>query len=351
MNNRQLHITKVKVLRAIGSAVLIYFLLGFILTGKPPNPSKLNFIELSFMMVFISIMFIGQGFISGFFQRYATKQFSALWLKSAEFSVNLVYIIFLNYLLFNLPLKLLFPDDIVPADVLRLVYGLHILVGFTHYYLLERERSEQTLSKVQLESEKIAKENFEVRLLMLKKQLNPQFLYHSLQQLRQLVKSDKQNARLYLRQLSEIYRMFIHQVDQSVVSLKEEQALLQSYADLLKMEYGDRIEIVNFLPEEEESYFLPSGLCQVILEDWVACLSDTKDLKLQIRLHQDEKILVLSGKFNQPATPHQAESIRHIRTTYQLQTEGSCTPEVIEGLDYLSISLPLFLSKSLNIRD
>ena len=342
-----MHITKIKVFRAITSAVFIYFLIVYILQGRLPQLSIGNLVEFLFQMVFIAIIFIGQGFISAFFQRLGNTQVMAFGVKLAEFVVNFVYILLLNYCFFYLPLRMLYPGSIVPSDVLRLVYGIHLLVGLTHYYLLERERSQQKLTKVQLETEKVAKENFEARLLMVKKQLNPQFLYNSLKQLRQLVRGNKPKARFYLQKLSEIYRMFLHQVDQTGVSLKEEQALLLSYGELLKMEYGDRIGIINYLPEEEEHYFLPSGLCQVILEDWVACLSEKEELKLQVTLKLEAKALVLSGKFSQTATPHQGESIRHIRSTYQLHTENSCTPEIMEGIDYSTISLPLFSTISL----
>lgn len=342
MNERGLNITKIKVLRAIISAVFIYFLIAYILSGRGPKPSIANLIEFIFLVGFVSIMFIGHGFISVYFQRLGEKPIPAFWVRVAEFVVNLLYILLLSFLFFYLPMKTLYPGKIAPPDVLRLAHGIFILVGFTHYYLLERERSEQILSKVQLETEKVAKENFEARLLMLKKHLNPQFLYHSLKRLKQFVKEDKPKARLYLRKLSEIYRLFLHQVDQHVVSLRDERDLLQSYAELLQMEYGDQIEFINQLPEEEESFYLPSGLCQIILEDWIACLSNKEGLKLQIALKQQDQALVLSGKFSQPVALRQQESIRHIQRTYQLQTQGTCTPEISEGPDFSTISLPLF---------
>lgn len=342
MNDRGLHITKIKIIRAIVSAVIIYFLVTYTLLGTIPPLSIINLVEFTFLLIFVSIMFIGHGSISAFFQRSENREMPPFLVKTVEFVVNLVYILLLNFIFFHFPMQLLYPDDIVSADVLRLVYGIHLLVGFTHYYLLERERSQQKLSKIQLEAETLAKENFEARLLMLKKHLNPQFLYRSLTKLKQFVKEDKQKASRYLRRLSEIYRIFLHQVDQNTVSLQEERTLLESYAQLLEMEYGSQVEIINHIPERENSFLLPSGLCQVILEDWVSCLSNSERLKLRIELQINNQALMLSGKFNQAFSPQQEETIRHIRKTYELQTQNACTPEITEGVDFSVFLLPLF---------
>lgn len=344
MTNSIQHITKKKLGRAIISGITVYFLVAYILSGEAPGWDWFSvdgFLELFFFVLFVSVMFSGQGFISVYFQRFRKQLKLPLGIKLIEFVVNLVFILGLLFLLFYLPLKLLYPNNIAGADILRLVHGMFLLVGLTHYYLLERERSEQALSKLQLETEKLARENFEARLLMLKKELNPDFLYHSLRKLKQFVNRDKPTAHLYLRKLSEIYRLFLHQVDQPLVSLSEEQHLLRSFLSLVKMEYGGRVQLSDSLSAEEKDRFLPSGLCRVVIENWVSSLAENENQQLCISLKRQEEALVLQAEFKDGLKPDQQESIRYLQKNYELQTEGACCPEFQEDEKNVRVILPL----------
>lgn len=93
-----------------------------------------------------------------------------------------------------------------------------------------------------LDSERLKKENFKAQLDSLRSQVNPHFLFNSLNALSNLVYEDQEKAVKFIRQLSEVYRYVLDTRDREIIPLEEELKFMSSYIYLQQIRFGDKIE-------------------------------------------------------------------------------------------------------------
>ena len=94
-----------------------------------------------------------------------------------------------------------------------------------------------------IDGEKLQKESIAARYESLKNQVNPHFLFNSLNVLTNLVYEDQDKAVKFIKKLSEVYRYVLDTRDKEVVTLEEELQFLESYIYLQKIRFGQKIRI------------------------------------------------------------------------------------------------------------
>ena len=77
-------------------------------------------------------------------------------------------------------------------------------------------------------------------LKALRNQVNPHFLFNSLNALTNLVYEDQDKAAKFIKQLSEVYRYLLDTRDKEIVPLEEEKKFLNSYLFLQQIRFGDK---------------------------------------------------------------------------------------------------------------
>jgi two-component system LytT family sensor kinase len=85
------------------------------------------------------------------------------------------------------------------------------------------------------QQDNLEKQNLKSELALLKYQINPHFLFNTLNNIDSLMQNDAQRASLALNKLSEIMRYMIYDSEKEKVSLKEELAYIESYISLQKL--------------------------------------------------------------------------------------------------------------------
>ncbi|MDZ7646494.1 MAG: histidine kinase [Cytophagales bacterium] len=90
-----------------------------------------------------------------------------------------------------------------------------------------------------IDAERLKKESMEAQYNNLKNQVNPHFLFNSLNALTNLVYQDQAKAVKFIKQLSEVYRYVLDSRDKEVVQLEEEMHFLESYVFLQQIRFGD----------------------------------------------------------------------------------------------------------------
>ncbi len=116
----------------------------------------------------------------------------------------------------------------------------------------------------------------------LKNQVNPHFLFNSLNALSSLVYDDQKAAVQFIRKLSEVYRYVLDKKDQEVVPIKDEMAFVQSYVFLQKIRFGDNLTLT--IDGEESAGFIPPLAIQVLVENAIKhnVVSMAKPLEIKI---------------------------------------------------------------------
>jgi large-conductance mechanosensitive channel len=170
-----------------------------------------------------------------------------------------------------------------------LLLGCFVLVSVIWYNW--QEQSEQEERKQ--DAEKLAKE---AELFKLRQQLQPHFLFNSLNSINALIGSRPQEARKMVQQLSDFLRGTIRKEEHQWVTLKEELQVLQLYLDIEKVRFGHRLSTKIECDESINELKLPALLLQPIMENAIKFgLYDTVDeIEISLKAAKEENNLVLT---------------------------------------------------------
>lgn len=132
------------------------------------------------------------------------------------------------------------------------------------------------------EAERLQKINWESRYEGLKQQVNPHFLFNSINTLSSLLYEDKAGAGRYVKEMSQVYRYLLRNNDDELVPLKTELQFIHSYYHLLKTRFGTAIQLAVNVPEPFTACLLPPLTLQMLVENAVKHNNASKDAPLTI---------------------------------------------------------------------
>ena len=131
------------------------------------------------------------------------------------------------------------------------------------YHFFEKSRN-QELSNLQLEA---AKQKAE--LSNLKSQMNPHFMFNSLNNIRALVDENPLVAKKSINELSNLLRASFNFSSSNLIPLREELKLVEDYLSLEKIRFENRLEINLNVSKEALSFLVPPMLIQTLVENGV----------------------------------------------------------------------------------
>lgn len=137
--------------------------------------------------------------------------------------------------------------------------------------------------KTMLETQQLKKVYMQSRLLGLKSQMNPHFLFNSLNSLSSLISEDTATAEKFLDEMSKVYRYLLRS-DDRLVTLGTEVQFIHSYYYLLKVRYGEGIHIHLQIREEQLNLLMPPLTLQLLVENTYTANTISKDSPLNIHI-------------------------------------------------------------------
>ena len=140
-----------------------------------------------------------------------------------------------------------------------LIIGCMALISVLWYTLQDQHE----LEKRKNEAEKLSRE---AELFRLRQQLQPHFLFNSLNSINALIGFQPQQARQMIQQLSDFLRGTLKKEDYQWTTVKEELQHLQLYLEIEKVRFGHRLSAV-IQDETDDSFRLPSMLLQPVVEN------------------------------------------------------------------------------------
>jgi len=182
--------------------------------------------------------------------------------------------------------------------------------GIKFYQLLQEERESRSLATLQIKEEQLMRLSAEsgvrdAQMKMLRYQLNPHFLFNTLNSISALVRTNRtEQARSMITQLSQFLRSSLDGETAIYVTLSEEIETLQSYLNIEKVRYGDRLRTEFSIDPKAEPALLPCLILQPLLENALqyAIAGKVKGGLLRITAHVDGERLKIfvadSGDFD-----------------------------------------------------
>ena len=128
----------------------------------------------------------------------------------------------------------------------------------------------------------------------MKNQVNPHFLFNSLNTLTALIEENPNIAVRYVEQLSQVYRYVLQSREKEVVDLKTELEFTSSYIFLLQNRFEKNLEISVAVPENFYSFSIAPLSLQMLIENAIKhnVVSSSKPLKIEIGIESDDYIFV-----------------------------------------------------------
>lgn len=151
---------------------------------------------------------------------------------------------------------------------------------------LEQIVTERTreLTKTNTELLKVQKENLQSQFEVLKSQINPHFMFNSLNVLSSLINTDVTKAQLFIDEFSQIYRYVLETIEQTVVTLNKELNFMRSYLFLQQIRYGTSLTYTVDIIAEHLELLVPPLSLQVLLENAIKhnIVNEEKPLRIEI---------------------------------------------------------------------
>ncbi|QDH77538.1 histidine kinase [Echinicola soli] len=219
-------------------------------------------------LVFVPLIFSGVMLLENIFRFYQPKKANS-WLWVAVPLVLGGMVVFFGGMALERLMKEK-TDYLVFLHDGRLVRGVFVLLLFGAYtgLLIIGGLLEDQL-EARKRAEMIDKLSKEAELYHLRQQLQPHFLFNSLNSISALVKRQPDKAREMVLQLSEFLRGTIRKNQLEWVSVKEEVKALRLFTEIEMVRFGHRLEVDFTVSEEVETLTLPSLLIQPLLENAV----------------------------------------------------------------------------------
>ncbi len=207
----------------------------------------------------------------------------------------------------------------------------------------EREKIQRERVEAELVTEKLQQQMAAVQMMALQAQLNPHFLFNSLNSLSSLIADEPAKAERFVDEMSSVYRYLLRTNDYELTTLQTELTFIDSYYHLLKTRYGQGIELMKHIDEGFLSYKLPPLTLQLLIENAVKHNIVSADQPLHISLSTNSTgwLTVSNTLQRRPANRVNStqKGLLNILSKYQLL--GQAAPTVGETQNTFVVSLPL----------
>ena len=337
------------ILRNILVLIAINFILYCILFFISPNVSFNAFFQSEAMIYFVgySIFSLCAGFINtGIFNEYKQKLQQTDLPKNSILKYCLQAIIY-TQLLFYVFVR--FVNLLFIKPIFYNHYINYILVGFitiillVFFYFLERRRYKLE-NKIIVESTKA--ETATAQFETLKNQLDPHFLFNSLNVLTGLIEENPQNAVDFTSSLSKIYRYVLEQKDKEVVPIQEEINFAKTYINLLKLRFENSLEVEMETESFSEKEFIVPLSLQILLENTIKHNIVSEQKPLKIKIYKNENQLIVENSLQPKETLKDSTGIglNNIINHYQLISNREVNIEKNETV--FRVELPILTQKN-----
>jgi two-component system, LytTR family, sensor kinase len=172
----------------------------------------------------------------------------------------------LYFLLHNIfPNETIYQTNLQRHIVLRSFVALLIICSVGFYNLLwHTQRQQLEMQQAQGAVKELAKD---AELYKLRMQIQPHFLFNSLNSITALISLDPPKARKMIQQLSEFLRATLRKEDKELISLSDELHYIQVYLEIEKVRFGDRLNTHFNIPENCLALKVPNLILQPVLEN------------------------------------------------------------------------------------
>jgi LytS/YehU family sensor histidine kinase len=194
--------------------------------------------------------------------------------------------------------------------------------------------------EVAINEERLKREAVELQYTALKNQVNPHFLFNSLNTLSSLVYQNQETAVKFIKQLSDVYRYVLEHKDNELVKVGEEINFVEKYVYLQKIRFGDNLKIEIDVPDISSSVVAPLSL-QMLVENAIKHNITSSDKPLTIRVFCEDGYIIVKNNLQRKSIVKDSGGIGlgNIRSRYKFLTDKEFLVE--ETNDEFIVKIPV----------
>jgi len=162
-------------------------------------------------------------------------------------------------------------------DVNFLIYFAMVFIIYTYYYVNEVKEEEERRGK--LETQLV-----NTRMKMLTSQLQPHFLFNTLNSISSLIEIDPKSARDTIADLSDFLREILYNSEEKFIPLQKELEVLEYYLNIVKMRFSDHLIIEEYIDPRLMQRKIPAIIIQPIIENSIKYGYSYDHTKLTIKI-------------------------------------------------------------------
>ncbi len=226
-----------------------------------------------------------------------------------------------NYYIFSI---------IISVNVLIVIHAIYFFKAFT----AKKIKEHKVVSEIQ-----------SAKFESLKNQLDPHFLFNSLNVLTSLIEENPKLAEKFTTKLSKIYRYVLQRKNEDLIPLQKELSFAKDYMDLLKIRFEESISYQIPTEISNPNYKIVPLSLQLLLENTIKHNQVSEKDKLFVKIYEENEYLIIENNKTPKATLEKSTKVglQNIINRYKILTDK---PVIIEDKKQLfTVKLPLLAQK------
>jgi two-component system, LytTR family, sensor kinase len=195
------------------------------------------------------------------------------------------------------------------GPVMLMIEVRGILISVTFYMFIHLLYQGYHNQQVRIELERLKMDNLGAQYELLKQQVNPHFLFNSLNTLKYMVESGDKHAVDFVLKLSDFYRFSLESRKLNLIPVSEELEILNAYIFLLKARFEDGIDLTIDIDPALRETFIPPFTLQLLIENCIKHNIVSLDKPLPIKIYSEKDCIVIENKVQLKRTPESSMGV------------------------------------------
>ena len=277
-------------------------------------------------------------------ERFTLKRIIIGFLSSFIVSIIVIFLlrVFQDVILEQRSFSEFWSTETISNYLFSIILTFIITLAFHAFYFYK------AYNESKVKEQKIIAGSASAQFESLKNQIDPHFLFNSLNVLSSLIEENPDAAQKFTTSLSKVYRYVLEQKDKDLVSVEEELKFAKTYMNLLKMRFENSItfEVPEF--ENDDAKVVPLSL-QLLLENCIKhnIVSEKKPLHIKIYIQENELIIENNKQIKEVLQDRKGVGLQNIVSRYAILTKRNVIIQESETI--FKVKLPILTKQIISM--
>ena len=194
---------------------------------------------------------------------------------------------------------------------------------------------------ISIELEKIRADNLATQFEMLKQQVNPHFLFNSLNTLISMIDMQDKKASRFVVMLSEFYRSALDKKKQDRISVREELKVLRAYLFLLEARFEDALDVKINVNEQHMHSVIPQFTLQLLVENCIKHNVVSLEEPLHVNVYSDQSYIIVENNLQPKLLPEPSTGTGLNNIAERYITSLHAALDIIKDDMFFRVKLPV----------